>query len=229
MKIMNTPGVQQVEEMDNVHDVSRRRFFQLAGGIAGAGLFLAACRRTPPSTAFVGTGDSGLLNFLNIIEQVQAGFYTQAVLTPYYGLTVSESTCLTDTRDQAIAHREFLKSLAGYYAMGPIILDLSQVTFADRNSTLSNAIILADLAVAGYNGAAQLFTNTDYALATAKIATVQARRSAYMRDLFSYNSFGDPSIIDSNGFDQAKEPQLVMASIEAYIQTKFDATKLPSF
>jgi len=45
----HTPGNEQVEEVDKVYDVSRRRFFQLAGGIAGAGVLLAACRRTPPS------------------------------------------------------------------------------------------------------------------------------------------------------------------------------------
>jgi len=239
MKIVNTPGNEQVEEMDKVADQSRRRFFQLAGGIAGAGLLLAACRRTPPSTSYVGSGDTGLLNYLYILEQVQAGFYTQAVLTPYYGLTVSESTCFSDTRDQAIAHREYLHGLVGTGAINKIVLDLSPVTFADRTSTLSNAIILADLAVGAYNGTAQLFTNTDYILTTSKIATVQARRSAYMRDLLSdnyatnpllyHNTFADSTVINSNGLDQALTPQVVMASLQNYIQTKFDINKLPTF
>ncbi len=229
MKILNTPGNEQVEEMDKGYDVSRRRFFQLAGGIAGAGLLLSACRRTPPSTTFVGSGDVGLLNFLYIIEQVQAGFYTQAVLTPYYGLNVSESSCLTDTRDQAIAHREYMKKLVGVNAIGTIVLDLSPVTFADRTSTLQNAIILADYAVAGYNGAAQFFSATDFTLAASKIATVQARRSAYMRDLLSYNSFADSTAVDSNGLDLAVSPQTIMLEIQTYIQTKFDISKLPTF
>ena len=212
MKIVNTPANEQVEEMDKGYDVSRRRFFQLAGGIAGAGILLAACRRTEPSTSYVGSGDTGLLNYLYILEQVQAGFYTQAVLTPFYSLTVGESACFIDTRDQAIAHREYLHALVGKSAINPIVLDLSPVTFADRTSTLSNAIILADLAVGAYNGTAQLFTNTDYILTAGKIATVQARRSAYMRDLLSaanisspsyHNTFADTTVINSNGLDQA--------------------------
>lgn len=238
MKIVNTPVNEQVEEMDKGYDVSRRRFFQLAGGIAGAGLLLSACRRTPPSTFYVGSGDTGLLNYLYILEQVQAGFYTQAVLTPYYGLTVSESGCFTDLRDQAIAHREYFRALAGKNAINTIVLNLSPVTFADRTSTLTNAIILADLAVGAYNGTAQLFQNTDYIITASKIVTVQARRSAYMRDLLSdnktgtpayHNTFADSTVINSTGMDQVLTPQVVMASLQSYIQTQFDINKLPTF
>ena len=45
MNIEKSPAMQQVEEMDKVSDLSRRRFFQLAGGIAGAGLILSACKK----------------------------------------------------------------------------------------------------------------------------------------------------------------------------------------
>ncbi len=227
MKIVNTPGNEQVEEVDKVYDVSRRRFFQLAGGIAGAGVLLAACRRTPPSNFYVGSGDVGLINYLNVIEQVQAGFYIQAVLTPYYGLNVSESTCLTDTRDQAIAVRDYWNTIGGTNAIGTIVTDWTLVTFADRSSMLSNALYLADLAVSAYNGTAQLFQNTDYILTAAKIATVQARRSAYMRDLLTYNSFA--ATVNTNGLDSIASPTSVMASLAPYMQTKFDVSKLPTF
>jgi len=227
MKIVNTPGNEQVEEVDKIQDVSRRRFFQLAGGIAGAGILLAACRRTPPSNLYVGSGDVGLINYLNVIEQVQAGFYIQAVLTPYYGLNPSESTCLTDTRDQAIAHRDYWNTIAGTNAIGTIVPDWTQVTFADQSSVLKNAIILADLAVSAYNGTAQLFQDTDYILTAAKIATVQARRSAYMRDLLNYNSFA--ATVNSSGLDIIASPTSVMASLQPYMQSKFDVSKLPTF
>ena len=229
MEILNTPGNEQVAETEKGYDVSRRRFFQLAGGIAGAGVILSACRRTPPSTTYVGSGDAGLLNMLYIVEQVQAGFYIQAAITPYYGMTSSESLCFIDLRDQAIAHREYLKTLLGTNAAKPIVLNLSLSTFADRTSTLANAYALADIAVGAYNGAARLVSSTDFLQALSKIATVQARRSAYMRDTLTYNSFADNSAVDSNGLDLATEPASVMAAIEQYIQTKFDISKLPSF
>ncbi len=229
MKILNTTGSEQVVEMDNGQGTSRRRFFQLAGGITGAGLLLAACRRTPPSTTYVGTGDTGLLNMLYIIEQVQAGFYTQAASTPYYGITDSESLCFIDCRDQAIAHREYMKTLLGKSAAKPIVLDLSLTTFADRTSTLTNAYIIADIAVGAYNGSARLLTDGQKLQAISKIATVQARRAAYMRDCLNYNSFADNTAVDSKGLDLATEPAQAMALIEQYIQTKFDISKLPSF
>jgi hypothetical protein len=229
MKIVNTPGNEQVEEMDKGYDVSRRRFFQLAGGIAGAGILLSACSRTPPSTFFVGSGDTGMMNYLNILEQVQAGFYIQLVKTPFYGMTASELSCFTDLRDQAIAHQAYWNALAGTSAIKAVVLNLSPVTFADQTSTLNNATILADLAVGAYNGSAQLFQNTDYILTAAKIATVQARRSAYVRDLNNYNSFADSTAVNSNGLDIPINPQNVMATLQGYIQTQFDANKLPTF
>ncbi len=229
MEILNTSANGQVAETEQGYNVSRRRFFQLAGGIAGAGVVLSACRRTPPSTTYVGSGDIGLLNMLYIVEQVQAGFYIQAAITPYYGMTSSESLCFIDLRDQAIAHREYFKTLLGTNATKPIVLNLSLSTFADRTSTLANAYAIADLAVGGYNGAARLMTSTDYLLTLSKIATVQARRSAYMRDTLTYNSFADASAVDSSGLDLATQPTMVMAGIEQYIQTKFDISKLPSF
>ena len=235
MKILNTPGDQQVSETDNRHDVSRRRFFQLAGGITGAGLVLSACRRTPSYTTFIGDGDAGLMNMMYVVEQVQAGFYTQAVLTPYYNITTSESLCFVDLRDQAIAHSEYLKALLGAKAAKPIVLNLSLAIFADRTSTLANAFGIADLAVGGYNGAARLLSSTDYIHTISKIATVQARRSAYMRDTLNfyahgnYDTFADASAVDSNGLDLATQPASVMAGIEQYIQTKFDISTLPSF
>src|SRR4051812_2031441 len=114
MKIWNTPAEEQVEEMKGGYDVSRRRFFQLAGGIAGAGILFSACKKTSgPTDVYIGSGDTALLNYLYILQQVEAAFYTQAVLTNYYGITESELQLLTDVRDQEIAHREFFKALLG--------------------------------------------------------------------------------------------------------------------
>jgi len=229
MEILNTTANEPVVETDKGLNTSRRRFFQLAGGITGAGLLLAACRRTPPSTTFVGEGDAGLMNMLYIIEQVQAGFYTQAAITPFFDLTHSESLCFIDCRDQAIAHREYMKILLGKNAAKTITLDLSLTTFADRTSTLTNAYIIADIAVGAYNGAARLLTDSQLLQAISKIVTVQARRSAYMRDTLNYNSFGDNTAVDANGLDLATQPADAMALIQQYIQTKFDISKLPSF
>jgi ferritin-like protein len=229
MKIMNSPVIQQAEEMDKVQDASRRRFFQLAGGVAGAGLLLAACRKVSSSTTtYIGSGDTALLNYLYILEQVEAAFYTQAVATPYYGLTTSESQLLTDVRDQEIAHREFLKALIGKDAIPKIVCDFSAVTFADRTSVLTYAIAIEDLVVSGFNGCVHLFSNTGYVLPISKMVTVEARHSAYFRDILTYNSFGNSSVIDANGLDQAAPPATVLGIAQGYIQTRFDSRQLPN-
>ena len=228
MKIMNAPGHEQVEEMDVVYNVSRRRFFQLSGGIAGAGLLLSAChKRSGPTDVYIGEGDIALLNLLYITQQVEAAFYTQAVATPYYGLTESESLLLTDIRDQEIAHREFFKTLLAKAAIPAIKVNLSPVTFADRTSVFTRAYALEDMVVAAYNGAARLFTNADYVSAIAKMVTVEARHSAYFRDIWDHNTFADSTVVDVNGFDPATTPAASLGNISMYIDTHFDASKLP--
>jgi hypothetical protein len=229
MKIKNAPVANQVEEMDQVSDVSRRRFFQLAGGVAGAGVFLAACRRkSEPTDTFLGSDDTGLLNYLYVLQQLEAAFYIQAVATPYYGLTVSESQLLTDVRDQEIAHREYLRTLLGRSTISAIVPDFSAVTFADRASVMKYASILEDMSVSAFNGAARYFINPDYVTGLAKIAAVEARHAAYFHDMQSYNSFANSPTIDVNGLDQAGTPAVVFQSAQAFLQTRFDASKLPN-
>ncbi len=223
----NTPDHLQVEEMDKVADVSRRRFFQLAGGIAGAGLFLASCRATPATDVYIGEGDIALLNFLNIMQQLEAAFYTQAVATPYYQMTQSELLLLTDMRDQEIAHREFLKKILLKSAIPDVVINFSSVTFADRNSVLTSGGYLEDMVIAGFNGAIPLFKDTSYMLPLSKMVSVEARHSAYFRDLYNYNSFSDGSAVDGNGLDRVATPLAILENAKMYIQTRFDSSKLP--
>jgi hypothetical protein len=227
MKILNTPG-RQVEEIDKGFSQSRRGFLKLAGGIAGAGVLLSACHTTsPPTNTYLGSGDTALLNFLYVLEQIEAAFYTQAVATPYYGLTTLESLCLTDVRDQEIAHMEFLKTLLGKNAISPIKPNLGPVTFADRTSVLTNAAIIEDMVIAGLTGAAGLFSDNSYPQAFCKMVSVEARHSAYFRDILTANSFSDTTVTDINGLGQALSPAAVLASAGAYSHTLFDSSNLP--
>lgn len=213
--------------MDKVYDVSRRRFFQLAGGLAGAGLLLSACHKTTsPTDIYLGEGDTALLNYLYVLQQVEATFYIQACTTPYYGQTKSEYLLQIDVRDQEIAHMEFFKSLLGNNAVPNIVTNFSMVTFADRASFLSNAYTLEDLVISGMNGCIHLFNNTDFALEVSKMVTVEARHSAYFRDVLAYNSFSNS--IDANGLDTIGAPSVVFTKAQSYVQTRFDSSKLPT-
>ncbi len=41
----------------------------------------------------LGSGDTGVLNYAYALEQLEAAFYTQAVKTPYKGITKAELRC----------------------------------------------------------------------------------------------------------------------------------------
>jgi hypothetical protein len=227
IKTIGSAAGEQVEEMAG-YDVSRRRFFKLAGGIAGAGVLFAACHPPgSPTNLYLGSGDQALLNFLYVLEQIEAAFYTQAVSTPYYGISHLEYLALTDLRDQEITHREFLKALLGTNAVTTIAPDFSAVTFADRASVLKYAAIIEDIVISGINGSARLFTNMSYPFTFAKMTSVEARHSAYFRDLLTPNSFGD-TVVDIQGLDQALSPSVVLANAEAFCHNRFDSSNLPN-
>jgi hypothetical protein len=208
--------------------VSRRNFLQLAGGATAAGLLLASCRRTPPDTVYIGTGDTALLNYLYIMETVLAAVYTQANITPYYGMNKSELDLLADLRDHQIAHKGLLKHLLGRSVITEVVTELSPITFADRTDTLSKAYALEDLAIGAYYGAAQRFVDTNHVLTVSKMATVQARHSTYAREILSHNTFTDSVVVDLNGLGQVLSPLTVIGVLKPYIQTKLDISNLPA-
>lgn len=227
MEINNKSGIQEKEQAGNFNP-SRRQFLTLAGGVAGVGLLLSAasCRKTPASATYIGEGDIALLNYLYILKQVTSKLYAQAVSTTYNGITKEEVVLQVDLRDQEVAHREFLKKLLDTKAVKEIATDLSQVTFADKKSFLNHACILEDLSVGAYTGVLRVLTSDKYKLTLAKMASVDARHAGYMHDLQSHGSFGS---LDGNGLDKVIAPATGFATLESYIETKFDARKLPTF
>ncbi len=228
MNIQNTPAEQQMEEQEKGYDVSRRRFFQLTGGVAGIGLLYTACKPlSSPTNIYLGSGDTALLNFIYIMQQIEAAFYTQAVATTYYGMDKLELEAITDVRDQEIAHREYLKKLLGKDAVTNISPDFSSVTFADRASVLSKAGEIEDIVVSGINSALNLFTNKVYSLALSKMSSVEARHAAYFKDMHTWNSFAN-NAIDAKGLDQAVSPRTALSNINVFSHTNYDASNLPN-
>lgn len=228
MKILNSPG-QQAGDADKVQDVSRRRFFQLAGGIAGAGVLITACHpRGKPTNVYLGAGDTALLNFLYVLNQIEAAFYTQAAATPYYGMDHKEQLAITDLRDQEIAHREFFKKILGSATVRDIQPDFSTVTFADRTSTLTSAAKIEDIVISGLIGASSLFTDKSLPLAFAKMVSVEARHSAYARDVLNPNTLSDDTITNTDGLPIVQSPAVVLAAANVYSHTLFDSSRLPN-
>ncbi len=216
----------------NIEAVSRRKFLRYAGATsAGAMLLAAACKKddnTGNGGVDLGSGDTGILNYAYALEQLEAAFYTQVVLTPYSGISANETSLLTDIRDHEIAHREFFKTALGAGAIIGLEVDFSSIDFSSRASVLGTAKAFEDLGVSAYNGAGRLITNPDYLVLAGKIVSVEARHAALIRDLITNGSFADNTVIDANGLDKSRTPSEVLAIAGTYVKTKIDASHLPS-
>ena len=218
-----------VDKDTGISHLSRRKFLGYAGAASGI-VLLAACNKDDNNTEGVnlGSGDTGILNYAYALEQLEAAFYTQVMLTPYSGITAAESAHLKDIRDHEIAHREFFKNALGSNAIPGLQVNFSTINFANRDSVLGTAKAFEDLGVSAYNGAGKLIKLADYLVIAGKIVSVEARHAALIRDLISNGTFANSEVIDANGLDKSRTPSEVLAIAGAYVTTKINASNLPT-
>lgn len=215
---------------------SRRNFFRYAGGAGLIATVVAACQKSNPypgghnpgKTINLGSGDTGVLNYAYTLEQLEAAFYIRVLETPYFHISSSEYSLLSDIRDHEIAHREFFKTALGSAAIPSITPNFSSINFASRDSVLAAAKAFEDTGVSAYNGAGQLIVNPVYLTLAGKIVSVEARHAAYLRELISVNSFADNTVLDANGLDTSRTPAQVLAIAGTFIKESIDASNLPT-
>ena len=178
----------------------------------------------------LGKGDIGVLNYAYALEQLEAAFYSQAVNTPYSGMSSAESQILTEIRDHEIAHRELFKAALGKKAIPGLSPNFTAIDFGSRASVLGTAKVFEDLGVSAYNGAGQLLKKGDYLLLAGKIVSVEARHAATIRDLLMPKSpaFSGDDVTDSQtGLDMAKMPSEVLAAAAPFVNGTINASNLP--
>jgi len=213
--------------------VSRRRFFGLAGALAGAGLVMSvtSCKKNDNNDSGIdlGSGDTGVLNYAYALEQLEAAFYFKVVSAPFIGITTKEMNYLADIRDHEIAHREFFKNALGSNAIQALTPDFSSIDFSNRSSVLGAAMAFEDLGVSAYNGAGKLITNPAYLTIAGKIVSVEARHAAVIRDLITNGTFADNTAVnDTTGLDLVRTPSEVLAIAGKYIMGSLNANNLPT-
>lgn len=207
----------------------RRKFLTMIGGTATAAAVIASCKKSKSNDGIdLGSGDIGILNYAYALEQLEAAFYTQVVMSLYSGISATEQAYLTDIRDHEIAHREFFKNALGSNAIPDLEVNFSSVNFASRDSVLATAKAFEDLGVSAYNGAGKLIADPNYLLLAGKIVSVEARHAALIRDLISNGSFADNTVIDMNGLDKHREPGDVLMIASSFLKSKIDASRLPT-
>ncbi len=218
-------------------DMVNRRFFLRSAGVAAAtGAFvMSACTDKTDGVDPVeqvvdlGSGDIGILNYAYALEQLEAAFYMQVIMTPYTGMTAAETSILTDIRDHEIVHRDFFKAALGAAAIPGLSVNFSSIDFKSRASVLGTAKVFEDTGVAAYNGAGKLIKDGGYLLLAGKIVSVEARHAAIIRDLLAPNTidFAGDDVIDNNGLEAAKSPSVILPAVAPFITTKISANNLP--
>jgi hypothetical protein len=214
---------------------SRRKFLGYAGAASGLVVIAAGCNKDEVVSngtldgVDLGSGDVGILNYAYALEQLEAAFYTQVIMSQYAGMSSTELTLLTDIRDHEISHREFFKNALAGSAIMDLEVDFSSIDFASRDSVLSTAKAFEDLGVSAYNGAGRLIETADYLTLAGKIVSVEARHAALIRDLIMMGSFADDTVIDANGLDVTRKPSEVLAIAQPYIKTTLNADNLPTY
>ena len=212
--------------------VNRRFFLRSAGVAATTGAFLlGACTEQDlagDDTVDLGSGDIGILNYAYALEQLEAAFYTQVMMTPYLNMTDMEKWILTDIRDHEIIHREFFKKALGTSAIKGLTPNFAAIDFQSRESVLKSAMLFEDTGVAAYNGAGKLIADVKYLLVAGKIVSVEARHAAAIADLLNPNAleFANGQV-NEMGLDRAYSPSVILPMVQPFVMNKINASMLP--
>ncbi len=220
--------------------VARRSFLQYAGAAAGlAAVGLAGCTKDAPdpitvtgttsTTAYAfGAGDGGLLNYAYALEQLEAAFYAQVLLTPATDFAATELAYFTQIAQHEAIHRDLLKAVINRDFAAQLLpvltFSFGALDFTKRATVLAAAQQFEDLGVSAYNGAAHFFRNATYLGLAGQISSVEARHAAAVRDLLASGTFGDTA--DANALDQANPPAVVLAAAQPFIKNPLDGTAL---
>jgi len=221
--------------------IQRRQFLQYAGASVLA-VGMIGCKKeddAAPSTPYINTDntidfrdDTGLLNYIYALEQLEAAFYIKVVANFPTAFTVQQKMLFNDVRLHEIAHREFFKRFLGATGIGTLAFDFSTIDFADATAVLNAAKTFEDLGVAAYNDAIVRSKNDYNLIILSQIATVEARHAAYVRSQVNALGFADLTELAPLGADATSAldvslaPGKVLEQASKYIKTKLNIINL---
>ena len=175
--------------------------------------------------------DAGLLNYLYLLEQLEAAFYQKVVASPPPDLRPGEQAFFNDLRDHEVIHRDFFKAaIPTAQRLKDLTPDFSAIDFgvastaagAAKLGVLQAAMAFEDLGVAAYNGAGRFITDVNYLVLAGKIVSVEARHAALIRELMTPNTFvADDVVVLSGatptGTERSKRPPVVLETANRYL------------
>lgn len=193
--------------------VPRRTFLRVAGASAATvGLVLAGCTSndpapvTAPTTLGFGSStgtnsftDAPVFNYLFLIKQVEFAFYDKVIAAFPADVTAAEQAHFRDLRDHELVQRQTLASVLGTNALPAQAFDFTAVTLTTRAGVLAAAQQLEDTGAGAFLGILPLIASSTLFTLAAKMASVEARHAALVRDLLTPGSFADDDVVTASG------------------------------
>jgi len=171
--------------------------------------------------------DVGIFRLVHALEQLEGAFYTAVVASANFSsfFNAEEREILTDIRDAEVIHREFFRTALGAQALpdlrGSINTTTLNTILSSKANILAAARDLEHTGVAGLNGAGKYLQDARNLLLAGKLASVEARHAAALRDISppagtnANTAFAGDDIIDATGRDVKLEADAVIARVAA--------------
>lgn len=248
---MNDKNTLVISSASQLLDGKTRRDFIRLMGVGGAAIFLPSVLTScsddddndgidggpigPPNSGAplvidFAKGDTAVFQFAYALEQLEADFYTKVVAS-MGGFPAADQSLLRDVKNHEVIHREALKIILGPANDFTVNTNYGNLNFADRTAVLTTARTFEDLGVAAYNGAAQYISDGNNLLLAGKIASVEARHAAAIRDLIApkSGSQGDTGTsFAPKAFDDAFRPSKVAAGAQPFVVERLTLNNAPA-
>jgi Ferritin-like domain len=160
----------------------------VGGAVLGGGALIAGLPRLA-SSAPSPAQDARVLNFILLIEEMEAALYAEALDRGRLRGELRRFAQIVGAHERA--HVRFIRGALGAKARRRPNLDFGTAT-SDADEFTAAAITLEDTGVAAYNGQAANLT-TGGLQAAAKIVSVEARHAAWIRDIAGKPPAADPT------------------------------------
>lgn len=165
-----------------------RKAIGVGGAVLGSGAVLAGLPRLA-SSAPSPAKDVRVLNFILLIEEMEAALYAEALERGRLRGELRRYARIVGAHERA--HVRFIRSALGGKARRRPTLDFGSAT-SDPDEFTAAAITLEDTGVAAYNGQAANLT-TGGLRAAATIVSVEARHAAWIRDIAGKSPAAEPT------------------------------------
>lgn len=225
----------------------RRSFLRVAGAtVASSALLLAGCNGddevapvTTSNTLILTNNTVGVLNYLYLLEQLQAALFQKVVDAFPSDFTADDRAAFIDLRDHEVIHRETLKYTLDTSAYdinlgtNVLVFKFDSFNLSTRSGAYTAARTLKELSVSAYNGISRMVLDPSerttfqaHLKLLVKMASVESRHAAFVRDQLQPNSFAASDVVGANGLDSARTPAEVAPLIAAYLPITLDVTAL---